>query len=100
MQGIVVQFVSWLVIIFFGSQVLILIGLFLWMIWMNAIKPRLIPASHIEGEADEIIANYPDPAKEAFARHEHAWHHGDRAEQAYWGRVRKAVRQRLLANVS
>lgn len=44
--------------------------------------------------AADIIANYPDPEKEAFARHERAWYDSDGAEQTYWHRVRKAVRRR------
>lgn len=85
----------WLLVAFFGGQVLIFIGLVLWAIWTDAIEPRLIPASEIERTADEIIAGHPDPEQEAFARHERAWHAGDGAELVHWRRVRKAVRRRL-----
>ena len=81
--------------IFFGGQALIFIGLVLWTIWTDAIKPRLIPADDIARVADDIIANYSDPELEAFARHERAWYDSDGAEQTYWYRVRKAVRRRL-----
>lgn len=70
-------------------------GLMLWMAWTDAIKPRLIPADDIDRVADDIIASYPDPEHEAFARHERAWYRSDGAEQTYWYRVRKAVRWRL-----
>lgn len=87
--------VSWLLVAFFGGQVLIFIGLVLWTIWTDTIKPRLIPAAEIDRMADDIIADYPDPEGEAFARHERAWYDSDGAEQTYWYRVRKAVRRRL-----
>jgi hypothetical protein len=95
MWDVFVQAVSWLLLIFFGGQALIFIGLVLWTIWTDAIKPRLIPADDIAGVADDIIASYPDPELEAFARHERAWYDSDGAEQTYWYRVRKAVRRRL-----
>jgi len=86
---------GWLLFAFFGGQVLIFIGLVLWMIWTDAIKPRLIPTTDIDRVAADIIANYPDPEGEAFARHERAWYDSDGAEQTYWYRVRKAVKRRL-----
>jgi hypothetical protein len=95
MWDVFVQAVSWLLLIFFGSQALIFIGLVLWVIWNDAIKPRRIPADDIARVADDIIASYPDPELEAFARHERAWYDSDGAEQTYWYRVRKAVRRRL-----
>lgn len=49
----------------------------------------------IDRVAADIIASYPDPEDEAFARHERAWYNCDGAEQAYWYRVRKAVKRRL-----
>jgi hypothetical protein len=85
----------WLLVIFFGGQALIFIGLVLSTIWTDAIKPRLIPADDITRVADDIISRYPDPELEAFARHERAWYDSDGAEQTYWYRVRKAVRRRL-----
>lgn len=85
----------WLLVAFFGGQALIFIGLILWVTWTDAIKPRLIPAAEILHVADDIIANYPDPEEEAFARHERAWYRSDGAGQTYWRRVRKAVRKRL-----
>jgi len=95
MWDVFVQAVSWLLLIFFGGQALIFIGLVLWTIWTDAIRPRLIPANDIDRVAADIIANYPDPELEAFARHERAWYRSDGAEQTYWYRVRKAVRRRL-----
>lgn len=95
MWDILVQALSWLLLIFFGGQALIFIGLVLWTIWTEAIKPRLIPADDIARVADDIIATYADPEVEAFARHERAWYDSDGAEQTYWYRVRKAVRRRL-----
>jgi hypothetical protein len=95
MWDIFVQALSWLLLIFFGGQALIFIGLVLWTIWTDAIKPRLIPAAEIDRVADDIIADYPDPELEAFARHERAWYDSDGAGQTYWYRVRKALRRRL-----
>lgn len=95
MWDIFVQALSWLLVIFFGGQALVFIGLMLWTIWTDAIKPRLIPTDDIARVADDIIASYPDPELEAFARHERAWYVSDGAEQTYWYRVRKAVRRRL-----
>lgn len=95
MWDVLVQAVSWLLLIFFGGQALIFIGLVLWMIWTDAIKPRLIPMREIDRVAANIITNYPDPELEAFARHERAWYDSDGAEQTYWYRVRKAVRSGL-----
>ncbi len=66
-----------------------------WCRWIDAIGPRLIPADDIDRVAADIIASYSDPELEAFARHERAWYRSDGAEQAYWYRVRKAVRRRL-----
>ncbi|MDR7033252.1 hypothetical protein [Mesorhizobium sp. BE184] len=91
------QAFSWLLMIFFGGQAVIFVGLVLWTIWTDSIKPRLIPADNIARVADDIIANYPDPEFEAFARHERAWYDSDGAEQTYWYRVRKAVRRQLSA---
>lgn len=87
----------WLLLAFFGGQALIFIGLVLWMVWIDAIKPRLIPMREIDRVATDIIANFPDPEEEAFARHERAWYRSDGAEQTYWYRVRKAVKRRLTA---
>lgn len=85
----------WILLIFFGGQALIFIGLVLWTIWTDAIKPRLLPAAKINQAADDIIANYADPEGEAFAQYERAWYRSDGAEQTYWRRVRKAVGKRL-----
>jgi hypothetical protein len=95
MVDLLLAILHWLLLIFFGGQALIFIGLVLWTIWTDAIKPRLIPADNIARVADDIIASYPDPELEAFARHERAWYDSDGAEQTYWYRVRKAVRRRL-----
>lgn len=56
---------------------LVFIGLVLWTVWNDAIKPRLIPAGDIDRVADDIIASCADPEEEAFARHEHAWCRSD-----------------------
>jgi hypothetical protein len=95
MWELFVQAVWWLLLIFFGGQAVIFVGLVLSTVWTDAIKPRLIPADDIARVADDIIASYPDPELEAFARHERAWYDSDGAEQTYWYRVRKAVRRRL-----
>jgi hypothetical protein len=88
---------SWLVLVFFGSQVAIFIGLIFWSMWTDAITPRLIPFIEIERAADEIIAKFADPEQEAFERHQQAWYRCEGAEQAYWYRIRKAVRRQLSA---
>lgn len=95
MWDIPFQTVSWLLLIFFGGQAAIFVGFLLWTVWTNGIKPSLIPTDDIARVADDIIARYPDPELEAFARHERAWYDSDGAEQTYWYRVRKAVRRRL-----
>lgn len=95
MWDILGQAFSWLLLVFFGGQAVIFVGLVLWTIWTDAIKPRLVPADDIARVADDIIAKYSDPELEAFARHERAWYDSDGAEQTYWYRVRKAVRRRL-----
>jgi len=95
MWDIFVKSVAWLLLIFFGGQAVIFVGLMLWMAWTDTIKPRLTPAGDIDRMADDIVASYPDPEEEAFARHERAWYRSDGAEQTYWLRVRKAVRKRL-----
>lgn len=92
------ELLRWLLLAFFGGQILILIGLIFWAVWTEAIKPRLIPAADIDQAADDIIATYADPEEEAFARHERAWYRSDGAQQTYWYRVRKAVRRRLSAS--
>lgn len=97
MFDVVVCVFSWLALIVFGGQAVIFIGLVMWIAWTHAIKPRLIPAAEIDRVADGIIAGYPDPEDEAFARHERAWYRSDGAGQTYWYRVRKAVRRRLEA---
>ena len=94
--GLLLEVLRWLLVAFFGGQGLIFIGLVLWIVWTDAIKPRMIPANDIERVADDIIANFADPEQEAFARHEQAWYRSNGAEQTYWYRVRKAVRRRLL----
>ncbi|WP_406873565.1 hypothetical protein WHT83_08895 [Aminobacter sp. P9b] len=95
MWDIFAQAFLWLLLIFFGGQALIFVGLVLWTIWTDAIEPRLIPSDDIARVADDIIASYPDPELEAFARHQRAWYDSDGAKQTYWYRVRKAVRRRL-----
>lgn len=86
---------NWLLLIFFGGQAVIFVGLVLWTIWTDAIKPRLIPVDDITRVAEDIIASYSDPELEAFSRHERAWYDSDGAEQTYWYSVRKAVRRPL-----
>ena len=84
-----------LLVAFFGGQALLFVGLVLWMVWRDSIAPRLIPDAEIDSAADDIIANFTDPELEAFARHQRAWYRSDGAEQTYWRRVRRAVRDRL-----
>ncbi len=91
----VLEIPRWLLIAFFGGQALLFVGLVLWMVWRDAIAPRLIPNAEIDRAADDIIAKYPDPELEAFARHQRAWYRSEGAEQTYWRRVRKAIRRRL-----
>lgn len=95
MWTLFVQGVSWLVVIFFGGQLLIFMGFVLLRVWEDVIKPRLIPRKDIERVAEEIIANYPDPEREAFDKHVQAWYDSDSARLVYWHRVRKAVGRRL-----
>ncbi|MBS0260102.1 MAG: hypothetical protein JSR13_20515 [Proteobacteria bacterium] len=87
--------ISWLLLIFFGGQAIVFVGLVMWAFWNNAIEPMLISADDIGTVADDIINSYLEPELEAFARQERAWHESDGAGQAYWYRVRKIVRLRL-----
>lgn len=86
---------GWLLVAFFGVQAVIFIALVLWTVWNNAVRPRLIAADEIDRVADDMIATCPDPQAEAFARHERAWYRSDRAGQAYWHRVRRAVQRKM-----
>lgn len=95
MWDLFVTIVLWLLLIFFSGQVVIFIGLIIWIIWRNAIQPRLIPSNKIFKVADDMIAQYPDPEREALMRHEYAFYRCDGAKQVYWKRVRKAIWQRL-----
>ena len=68
MWDVFVQAVSWLLLIFFGGQALIFIGLVLWTIWTDAIRPRLIPANDIDRVAADIIATVAiEPTLESLA---------------------------------
>lgn len=95
MVDLLLAVLHWLLLIFFGGQAFAFVGLMLWTIWIDAIKPRLIPAADIDRVAADIVASYPDPELEAFARHERAWYDSEGAEQTYWYRVRKAVQKRM-----
>ncbi len=90
-----IQFICWVAIAFLGGNLAIFTGLMIYVVWIDSIYPRLIPLRKIEEEAEQIIASYADPEKEAFARHERSWYRSEGAEQVYWHRVRKAVRRRL-----
>lgn len=98
MLDMIFRGIALFLLIFCGSQVVIFIGLVLWVVWIDAIKPRMIPEAEIDRIAGDIIASYADPEGEAFTRHQYAWDRSDGAEQTYWHRVRKAVRR--LLNVS
>src|SRR5262245_53761727 len=54
-----VQAIWGLLHIFFGGQAIIFMALVLWTIWMDAIRPRLIPADNIARAADDIVASCP-----------------------------------------
>ena len=95
MIDLILEIACWLLFAFFCGQLLIFIGLVLWVIWTDAIEPRLISSTEIDHVAKGIIDSYPDPEQEAFARHERAWDGSDGAEETYCYRVRKAVRRRL-----
>ncbi|EEZ09663.1 hypothetical protein [Brucella melitensis] len=95
MVDLLLAILHWLLSTFFGGQAFAFVGLVLWTIWTGALKPRLIPVDDIVRVAGDIIASYPDPELEAFARHKRAWNRSEGAKQTYWYRVRKAVRRRL-----
>jgi hypothetical protein len=46
---------SGLLLAFFGGQALASIGVVLWLIWTDAIKPRLIPRQEIDRVAADIV---------------------------------------------
>lgn len=98
MLDMIFQGVALFLLIFCGGQVVIFIGLVLWVVWIDAIKPRMMSEAEIDRMADDIVANYLDPEGEAFARHQYAWDRSDGPELVYWHRVRRAVR--CLLNVS
>jgi len=95
MLDMIFQGIALFLLIFCGGQVVTFIGFILWVVWMDAIKPRMIPKAEIDSMAGDIIASYADPEREAFARHERAWYRSEGAEQTYWWRVRKVIRTRL-----
>lgn len=97
MVDVLFEVMRWLLVAFFGGQLLIFAGLIVWSIWTDAIRPQLIPAKDIDRIAADFISQYPDPEREAFARRERAWYRSESAEQTYWHRVEKAVRRRLEA---
>lgn len=69
-----------------------------WAIVEGSIPPRFIPREDIEELADDIMRRYPaDPEEAAFIEEHAAWHRSEDYEQGKWRRVRKAIRQRLLA---
>jgi hypothetical protein len=78
-----------------GAQLLAFVALVLWWVWHDAIAPRLLPAGDVERMADDIVARFPDPEAEAFARHEAAWYRSEVGTLLYWSRVRRAVSRRL-----
>lgn len=69
MVDLLLAILHWLLSTFFGGQAFAFVGLVLWTIWTGALKPRLIPVDDIVRVAGDIIASYPDPELEAFARH-------------------------------
>lgn len=95
MWNLFIETLTWLLLTFCVTQCALFLGLIAWSVWTDAIKPRLIPANDINRMADDFIAQYPDPEREAFARRERAWYRSESAEQTYWHRVEKAVRRRL-----
>lgn len=99
-MGLLGQVICWVLLAFCASQLAIFAGLVAWGIWIDSIKPRLIPHEDIDREADTIIASYADPELEAFSRHERAWYDSDSAQQTYWRRVRKSVRKKLSSTMS
>eukprot|EP01132_Coremiostelium_polycephalum_P008820 gene8820-10835_t len=72
MLDMIFQGIALFLLIFCGGQVVIFIGLILWVVWIDAIKPRMIPKAEIDSMAGDIIASSADPEREAFARHERA----------------------------
>lgn len=95
MLDMVFRCMALFLLIFCGGQVMIFIGLVLWVVWIDAIKPRMIREIEIDRMAGDIVASHADPEREALARHERAWYCSDGAGQTYWWRVRKAVKKRL-----
>lgn len=83
----------WPLMVLFGSQALIFVVVVGMMIWHDAVRPWLIPAAEIRRAADEIMAHFPDPDAEIGLRLQKAWARGSSAEQVYWRRVRKVIRQ-------
>ena len=91
MLELVIFVTQWLLIIFFSSQLLVFVGLFIAMAWENSIKPRLIPQTEIDALAKDWIARKSNPEEAAYGKHWLAWHRCEDAEQVKWGRIRKAI---------
>lgn len=72
---------------------LMLVGL-VWTLWEMHVAPHLLPREEVERDADEIMANFADPADEAFQREWRAWHRCEGREQGRWRRVRHIIRRR------
>lgn len=70
-----------------------LVGL-IWTLWDLHVAPYLLPREDVEREADEITANFADPADEAFQREWRAWHRCEGRQQGRWRRVRHIIRRR------
>ena len=87
--------VTWFAFLSQLVPLVIIWGYVLLRAWKHRIKPRLIPRRTIEREADEIIATFPDPLREATARWERNYYGNETWKAVYWSRVRKAVMRRL-----
>lgn len=86
--------VVWVLPVFYGSQLVIIVGLFSWLVYQDAVRPRLIPAGEIERVADEIIAGHAEPEREACLREENDWYGCAFGSGVYWRRVRRAIARR------
>jgi len=86
---------QWFLVFFFGSQLVIFVGLLIWVIWQDSVKPRLIPQAEIDALAEDWIARHDNPEEAAYGEQWRAWHRCEKAEQVKWKRIRKAINRTL-----
>lgn len=82
----------WLIWIIVSAPVLATLLVY---IWLDSIRPRLMPAAEIEALAAELIEKYGDQAANiAGIEEDRAWRYSQPFERGKWKRVRRAIGRR------